>query len=265
MILDLDVWSMATAIRNVNEVVFNYQLTALSAFARRAKLNGYWSKLIRADFFCGKTILATAYSLKYPAGSSFPMSRFNGFSDAQVFPRGGIAPASTSGGQCYGTGIIPSTNAAIPNANSIMIGIGVGWVGADSHWFGTFSVGTAAPYLYISKIAPNLIFGINDNNGASAVALPAKKEGFYIFNRKSAATVNGWKDGAALFGDTAIAASGLPNAEIFIGGRNLGNGGVQYGDMRLFSALIGIGFTDADCLSLSADHAIVMQDLRRAA
>lgn len=254
--IDADAWIMAAAARAAGRVIPNYQVIALSNFAKRAKANSYWTKLYRADFFCGDSVESARYPLKYPAGQQQALIG-GGFTD--LHRRFG-ALGSSANSWALLTGLNASTLGW--STSSFMCACHLLYLGAGGPVFGALSAGGGAPYCNLAFTTTLLQF---DFFAASvpSVALPAKTTGFYVANRRTAATVNVFKDGAALLGDTGEAVTGTVNSELYVLGRN--NNPVSQGnDCRVGSILIGTGFSDADCVQLSADHAICASELRRA-
>jgi hypothetical protein len=263
--IDADVWATyVVPMRSAGLTVLNYQVAAASAFARRAKANGYWSKLLYVNLLLGKTAAAVCYPIKAATGLNNPgLIVSASIVDADVHPTQGLRNRSAGATQAIDTGLNPSTY--FSDSSSIMMGVHVGLpplAATNTFIMGAYSPGTANPTCTILIDGTNVTNTLFLSGGVNGV-LPATRTGLYCCNRKDVNTVRIYKDGAVLVGDTVAAATGRPNGNIYLGGTNLNAGIGSAQTVRSYGFYIGTGFTDADCAALGVDNAILQADLRR--
>lgn len=261
---DSSVAEMISRMASAGLYLWPHEAAALTKFVRRAKNVGqYWTKLIEVYPFCGRTLAASRYKLKYHASApTFSTETGGAFATNRYSPRTAITGPVT--GVTLNTGFIPST--MLTANTSMMMCAGVQHQSdAQSFTIGVNDNPRGAWQIVINSTqlenADPMVVGGGSSyaHGGAGVGT-----GFYVSNRTAS---NAWalSRNGTQFTTGSTASATLATLAVHLMGCNVTGSGVNCaGGDRTYFAAIGEGFTATDVTNLSADYVILMQDLRRA-
>lgn len=259
--IDLDVKSWLTDLRLNGLNASPLEVIALSRFVKRARANGYWTKLLEVYPFCGTSLAASMYKLKYPSGLTRALTwggaKLGSFPDEKYYnSRFGFKGA---GDQNYmmTSDFIPSIN--IASSASTYISVRVRYpnendLNQNENLFGN----NGTPGALSISLNSNS-FQTQLNHTANISASDGNDQYGHLQANRRDGNIYFFRDGVSMGGATPQAPTGLATQVMNATGR----ANFQEGTYIYSFGSIGEGFLDADCEALGADVVILMNDLRR--
>lgn len=260
---DSDVQAYVAALRSANLNISAHQVDALSEFASSAKAAGYWDSLLEVYPFCGDSMAAMQYKLKFVSsvGRTMAWTATDGSTNALCTPRTGMTSNDQSGSvaTALNTGLIPSTHFQ----STYTIGMAFTSMSSGSSFeMGCYNTPQTSG-IHIVSGSGAVQASLSTNTGFDLVS--GTTDGLFVCSRQAASGASAlvmYRNGVlAASNTTAFVAN--PTNGFFLMGRKTDSGNGQPTRNRQLFAFVSNLLTTAQVTSMNADAAVLLRNLRR--
>lgn len=252
--VDTDAAAWAAAVTANGGTYSPTTLAAVSKFAKSAKANGYWTKLIRINLFAGDQLAAALVPLKAGGGTATD-TNMNFVSGDYSETTGLTGNGST---KYLKTGLVPSAILTLNDTHQAV------YNRAASATGGLIHIGARDGTNFLELLAPNSdgfayarAYDVNTVDGA--VVAPY---GLMVASRTAANAFSLYEHGV-LRASSATSAGALVGFETYVFATNSSGAPLGHTSHPLGSYSTGGGLTAAEALAYSADMQTFQTDLGR--